>query len=60
MHCLVKAIHILEGSDNSVWSNDGMMIKRGKLKNSEKALLQCHFFRHESHMKSRGIEPEAL
>jgi hypothetical protein len=31
MHCLVRAIHILEGSDTSVRSNDGIMIKRGKL-----------------------------
>jgi hypothetical protein len=36
MHCLLRAIHILEGSDNSVWSNDGMMMKRGKLEDNRR------------------------
>jgi hypothetical protein len=39
MHCLVRAIHILEGSDNSVWSNDGIMIKRGKLADNRRNTL---------------------
>jgi hypothetical protein len=36
-----------------------MMISRGKLKNSEKNLLQCHFVHHECHFKSPGVEPES-
>jgi hypothetical protein len=36
MHCLLRAIHILDISDNSVWSNNGMMIKRGKLEDNRR------------------------
>jgi hypothetical protein len=34
-----------------------MMITMGKQKNTEKNLIHCHFFRHESYFRSPGIEP---
>jgi hypothetical protein len=36
-----------------------MIISRGNPKKFGEKLLQSHFFRHEPHMKSRGIELEA-
>jgi hypothetical protein len=33
------------------------MISRGRPKNSENNLLQCHFVDHESHFKSPETEP---
>jgi hypothetical protein len=36
MQCLIRAIHISERGDNSVWSNNGMIIKRGKLEGNRR------------------------
>jgi hypothetical protein len=43
--------------DENGWSNDGMVIERGKPNNSERNLLHFHFVYHKSHLKSPGIDP---
>jgi hypothetical protein len=43
-----QGYHIPHGVVTNEWSNGGIMISRGKLKNSEKNLFQCHFVHHKS------------
>jgi hypothetical protein len=45
-----------QGYNTAAWNNDGMVISRGKQKNSEKDMHQCHFIPHKSHVKSPGLE----
>jgi hypothetical protein len=50
MCCLVTAVVQLgrDKEDSWMWSNGGIMIRRGK----PNKLLQCHFSHHVTHMKS--------
>jgi hypothetical protein len=58
--CLITAAinrHVIRPLDDiyeygETWWND---IDRGKPKNSERNLFQCHFFHHESDMTDPGL-----
>jgi hypothetical protein len=41
-----------------IWSSGGCDVDRGKPKDSEKNLSQCHSVHHKSHMDCPGREPE--
>jgi hypothetical protein len=56
VQCGIPHGAVMDGTER----NGGLIAGKGKPKNSQKSLLQCHFVHHESHFQSPGVESGSL